>query len=144
MPIRHGAAGGNSYVSGLSALSQENDFLSRVSAEKIFFFSSFCLFWCFLCFWGGVFVLFGGVFCFSRVAQFFLIIFFCVCVLLELFFVLSQAKPGISALTRGLGRPEPEPKALGLAPFFTFFLSPPQAGIHYQRVDHFGLGYRKQ
>ena len=64
------------------------------------FFSSFlvflCFWWCFCAFWG-CFSLF-----FARSAELFFLVF--LLALLELFFVLSQAKPGISALTRGVAR----------------------------------------
>ena len=45
------------------------------------------------------FCTFGGCFCFSRVSANFLGFFFFFSVLLDLFFALSQAKPGIPALT---------------------------------------------
>ena len=68
---------GNSGVFGLLELSQANDY----------FFSFWC-FLVFLCFWGGVFVLLGGVFFFSRASA----------NKIGFIFALSQAKPGIPAL----------------------------------------------
>ena len=68
----------------------------------LFFFSHVsAIFWgCVFSFFLCVFVLFGGVFfVFRALARFFFSFFFSV--LLELFFALSQAKPGISALWAG-------------------------------------------
>ena len=77
-----GSQGRNSYVFGSSAMSQANDYFfarKREKKIKVFFFARQRAF----------FYFFFNFFCFSRVsAEFFL----------GLFFAMSQAKPGISAL----------------------------------------------